>query len=165
MTLIVGVGVVVVGLGVVVVVVVEVVVVVTVEEDTAAVVEFSVLLPGTDDGVVSMSTDDVVTELSVVLSVTVDGVVSMTDVVVVVSDVEGSGVVDVTGTEGLGFWVVTVLLTADTTLEMLVVTVSEVETSTELLCNTVETGRELEAGDGIILELSIERLVTAAVTI
>lgn len=165
MTLIVGVGVVVVGLGVVVVVVVEVVVVVTVEEGTAAVVEFSVVLPGTDDGVVSMSTDDVVTELSVVLSVTVDGVVSMTDVVVVVSDVEGSGVVDVTGTEGLGFWVVTVLLTADTTLEMLDVTVSEVETSTELLCNTVETGRELEAGDGIILELSIERLVTAAVTI
>lgn len=165
MTLIVGVGVVVVGLGVVVVVVVEVVVVVTVEEGTAAVVEFSVVLFGTDDGVVSMSTDDVVTELSVVLSVTVDGVVSMTDVVVVVSDVEGSGVVDVTGTEGLGFWVVTVLLTADTTLEMLDVTVSEVETSTELLCNTVETGRELEAGDGIILELSIERLVTAAVTI
>lgn len=162
MTLIVGVGVVVVGLGVVVVVVV---VVVTVEEDTAAVVEFSVVLLGTDDGVVSMSTDDVVTELSVVLSVTVDGVVSMTDVVVVVSDVEGSGVVDVTGTEGLGFWVVTVLLTADTTLEMLDVTVSEVETSTELLCNTVETGRELEAGDGIILELSIERLVTAAVNI
>lgn len=165
MTLIVGVGVVVVGLGVVVVVVVEVVVVVTVEEGTAAVVEFSVVLPGTDDGVVSMSTDDVVTELSVVLSVTVDGVVSMTDVVVVVSDVEGSGVVDVTGTEGLGFWVVTVPLTADTTLEMLDVTVSEVETSTELLCNTVETGRELEAGDGIILELSIERLVTAAVNI
>lgn len=165
MTLIVGVGVVVVGLGVVVVVVVEVVVVVTVEEDTAAVVEFSELLPGTDDGVVSMSTDDVVTELSVVLSVTVDGVVSMTDVVVLVSDVEGSGVVDVTGTEELGFWVVTVLLTADTTLEMLDVTVSEVETSTELLCNTVETGRELEAGDGIILELSIERLVTAAVNI
>lgn len=165
MTLIVGVGVVVVGLGVVVVVVVEVVVVVTVEEGTAAVVEFSVVLPGTDDGVVSMSTDDVVTELSVVLSVTVDGVVSMTDVVVLVSDVEGSGVVDVTGTEELGFWVVTVLLTADTTLEMLDVTVSEVETSTELLCNTVETGRELEAGDGIILELSIERLVTAAVTI
>lgn len=165
MTLIVGVGVVVVGLGVVVVVVVEVVVVVTVEEDTATVVEFSVLLPGTDDGVVSMSTDDVVTELSVVLSVTVDGVVSMTDVVVLVSDVEGSGVVDVTGTEELGFWVVTVLLTADTTLEMLDVTVSEVETSTELLCNTVETGRELEAGDGIILELSIERLVTAAVNI
>lgn len=164
MTLIVGVGVVVVGLGVV-VVVVEVVVVVTVEDDTAAVVEFSVVLFGTDDGVVSMSTDDVVTELSVVLSVTVDGVVSMTDVVVVVSDVEGSGVVDVTGTEGLGLWVVTVLLTADTTLEMLDVTVSEVETSTELLCNTVETGRELEAGDGIILELSIERLVTAAVTI
>lgn len=164
MTLIVGVGVVV-GLGVVVVVVVEVVVVVTVEEGTAAVVEFSVVLPGTDDGVVSMSTDDVVTELSVVLSVTVDGVVSMTDVVVVVSDVEGSGVVDVTGTEELGFWVVTVLLTADTTLEMLDVTVSEVETSTELLCNTVETGRELEAGDGIILELSIERLVTAAVNI
>lgn len=164
MTLIVGVGVVVVGLGVVVVVVVEVVVVVTVEEGTAAVVEFSVVLPGTDDGVVSMSTDDVVTELSVVLSVTVDGVVSMTDVVVV-SDVEGPGMVDVTGTEGLGFWVVTVLLTADTTLEMLDVTVSEVETSTELLCNTVETGRELEAGDGIILELSIERLVTAAVNI
>lgn len=164
MTLIVGVGVVVVGLGVVVVVVVEVVVVVTVEEDTAAVVEFSVLLPGTDDGVVSMSTDDVVTELSVVLSVTVDGVESMTDVVVV-SDVEGPGMVDVTSTEELGFWVVTVLLTADTTLEMLDVTVSEVETSTELLCNTVETGRELEAGDGIILELSIERLVTAAVTI
>lgn len=154
-----------VGVGVVVVVVVEVVVVVTVEEGTAAVVEFSVVLPGTDDGVVSMSTDDVVTELSVVLSVTVDGVVSMTDVVVVVSDVEGSGVVDVTGTEELGFWVVTVLLTADTTLEMLDVTVSEVETSTELLCNTVETGRELEAGDGIILELSIERLVTAAVNI
>lgn len=162
MTLIVGVGVVV-GLGVVVVVVVEVVVVVTVEEGTAAVVEFSVVLP--DDGVVSMSTDDVVTELSVVLSVTVDGVVSMTDIVVGVSDVEGPGMVDVTGTEELGFWVVTVLLTADTTLEMLDVTVSEVETSTELLCNTVETGRELEAGDGIILELSIERLVTAAVNI
>lgn len=61
------------------------------------------VLSGTDDGVVSMSTDDVVvTELSVVLSVTVDGVVSMTDVVVV-SDVEGSGVVAVTGTEELGF--------------------------------------------------------------
>lgn len=163
MTLIVGVGVVVVGLGVVVVEVV--VVVVTVEEDTAAVVKFSVVLLGTDDGVVSMSTDDVVTELSVVLSVTVDGVVSMTDIVVVVSDVEGPGMVDVTGIEELGFWVVTVLLTADTTLEMLDVTVSEVETSTELLCNTVETGRELEAGDGIILELSIERLVTAAVNI
>lgn len=123
------------------------------------------VLSGTDDGVVSMSTDDVVTELSVVLSVTVDGVVSMTDIVVVVSDVEGSGVVVVTGTEELGFWVVTVLLTADTTLEMVDVTVTEVETPTELLCNTVVTGMELEAGDGIILELSIERLVTAVATI
>lgn len=125
------------------------------------------VLSGTDDGVVSMSTDDVVTDLSVVLSVTVDGVVSMTDIVVVVSDVEGSGVVVVTGTEELGFWVVTVLLTADTTLEMVdvTVTVTEVETPTELLCNTVVTGMELEAGDGIILELSIERLVTAVATI
>lgn len=123
------------------------------------------VLSGTDDGVVSMSTDGVVTELSVVLSVTVDGVVSMTDIVVVVSDVEGSGVVVVTGTEELGFWVVTVLLTADTTLEMVDVTVTEVETPTELLCNTVVTGMELEAGDGIILELSIERLVTAVATI
>lgn len=123
------------------------------------------VLSGTDDGVVSMSTDGVVTELSVVLSVTVDGVVSITDIVVVVSDVEGSGVVVVTGTEELGFWVVTVLLTADTTLEMVDVTVTEVETPTELLCNTVVTGMELEAGDGIILELSIERLVTAVATI
>lgn len=123
------------------------------------------VLSGTDDGVVSMSTDDVVTDLSVVLSVTVDGVLSMTDIVVVVSDVEGSGVVVVTGTEELGFWVVTVLLTADTTLEMVDVTVTEVETPTELLCNTVVTGMELEAGDGIILKLSIERLVTAVATI
>lgn len=115
------------------------------------------VLSGTDDGVVSMSTDGVVTELS--------GVVSMTDFVVVVSDVEGSGVVVVTGTEELEFCVVTVLLTADTTLEMVDVTVTEVETPTELLCNTVVTGMELEAGDGIILELSIERLVTAVATI
>lgn len=123
------------------------------------------VLSGTDDGVVSMSTDGVVTELSVVLSVTVDGVVSITDIVVVVSDVEGSGVVVVTGTEELEFCVVTVLLTADTTLEMVDVTVTEVETPTELLCNTVVTGMELEAGDGIIPELSIERLVTAVGTI
>lgn len=57
------------------------------------------------------------------------------------------------------------LLTADTTIEMLDVTVTEVETSTDLLCNTVVNGMELEAGDGIILELFKERLVTAVITI